>query len=202
MKFFEKLSRWSQYVEFRRVPPADALESSSEVDDQSQSDPLQDAIADLKKATQKLGRTQFRANAVAESDRKEMKQMLHRVLALSMETQGETLADLLVVVDGLEEGIRAIEQLNDENARAPAWADGFRIVHERMLRILERWDVVPIESVGQPFTPHRHRAVDTIHTDEFAENTVVEEQRRGYLCGEEVLRYAEVVVARKRADER
>ncbi len=207
MKFFEKLFRFSQYVRITRIPPVDTVEPppplappqfwGEEREEQPQSALLLDEIAELKDAMQKLGRNQFRANALAESERKEIKQMLQQTLALSTEPQRETLLELLLVVDGLEEGIRALKQLKDENALAPAWADGFRMVHERLLRVLKKWNVTPMESFGQPFAPHRHRAVDVVHTNEVAENLVVEEQRRGYLCGEEVLRYAEVIVARK-----
>jgi molecular chaperone GrpE len=198
MKFFERLFGFRKYVRITHVPPAAPVEPPLEIEDLLESDPLEDAIAELKGAIQKLARTQFRANAVAESDRKGIKQALQQVVALSMHPQEEILQELLVVVDGLEEGIRTVDQLNREDELSGAWAEGFRIVHERLLRILKNWDVVPIESVGQPFAPHRHRAVDTTHTAEVAENIVVEEQRRGYLSGDEVLRYAEVVVARKR----
>ena len=198
MKFFEKLRNFSQYVEITYTPPADTVESPAELERQPQPDPLQDTIADLKEAMRKLGRTQLRSNTLAESDRKEIKEMLGAVTPPATGPQKEALAELLLVVDGLEEGIRAMQQLNSENGLTPAWADGFHIVHERLLRILKKWDVIPIESVGGPFAPHLHHAVDVIHTDEVAENIVVEEQRRGYLCGEDVLRYAEVIVARKR----
>ena len=98
------------------------------------------------------------------------------------------------MVDGLEEGIHAIRQLNDDNRLVSALAEGFLIVQERLLGILKKWDVTPIESVGQPFVPHLHQAVDTVNAVEVPENAIVEEQRRGYLRGNEVLRYAEVVV--------
>ena len=173
------------------------MDSPPEIDSQSPEDELQDAIAELQDAMRKLGRSQLRANTVAESDRKEIKQILQQIDVPSTEPHQEALLELLLVVDGLEEGIRAIRQLNDENGPVSAWADGFLIVYERLLSILKKWDVVPIESVGQPFVPHLHQAVDTIYTEEVAENIIVEEQRRGYLSGNEVLRYAEVVVARK-----
>jgi molecular chaperone GrpE len=191
MKFFERLRKFSQYIEITHTPPPDTVESSPEIDNILQPDPLQDAIADLKEAMQKLGRIQLRANTLAESDRKEIKQMLQAVAPPSTGPQKETLQELLLVVDRLEDMAR----LNSNN---DAWADGFRMVHERLLRILEKWDVVPIESVGQPFAPHLHHALDVTYTNEVAENIVVAEQRRGYLYGEDVLRYAEVVVARKR----
>ena len=194
MKFFERLCKFSQYIEITHTPPPDAVESPPELDNipqpDPQPDPLQDAIADLKEAMRKLGRTQLRVNALAESDRKEIKQMLQAVVPPSTGPQKETLQELLLVVDRLEDMAR----LNSNN---DAWTDGFRMVHERLLRILEKWDVIPIESVGQPFTPHLHHALDVTYTNEVAENIIVAEQRRGYLCGENVLRYAQVVVARK-----
>ena len=140
---------------------------------------------------QKLGRAQLRANALAESDRKEIKQMLQSVIPSSTVPQKEVLQELLLVVDRLEDMVR----LNSNN---DAWTDGFRMIRERLLRILENWDVIPITSVGQPFTPHLHHALEVTYTNEVPENIIVAEQRRGYLCGEDVLRYAEVVVARKK----
>ena len=189
MKFFERLRKFSQYIEITHTPPPDTVESPPELDD----DPLQDAIADLKEAMQKLGRAQLRANTLAESGRKEIKQMLQAVAPPSTVPQKEALQELLLVVDRLEDMAR----LNSNN---DAWTDGFRMVHERLLHILEKWDVIPIESVGQSFTPHLHHALEVIYTNEVAENIIVTEQRRGYLCGEDVLRYAEVVVSRKKED--
>ena len=190
MKFFERLHKFSQYIEITHTPPHDTVEPPPELDAILLA-PIQDAIADLKQAMQKLGRTQLRANALAESDRKEIKQMLQAVAPPSMEPQKETLLELLLVVDRLEDMAR----LNSDN---DAWTDGFRMVHERLLHILEKWDVIPIESVGQLFAPHLHHAVAVTYTNEVAENIIITEQRRGYLCGEDVLRYAEVVVARKK----
>ena len=193
MKFFERLRKFSQYIEITHTPPPDTVESPPELDNILQPDPLQDAITDLKEGMQKLGRAQLRANTLAESGRKEIKQMLQAVAPPSTVPQKEVLQELLLVVDRLEDMARF-------NSNNDAWTDGFRMVHERLLRILEKWEVIPIESVGQPFTPHLHHALEVIYTDEVAENIIVTEQRRGYLCGEDVLRYAEVVVSRKKED--
>ena len=198
MKFFEKFTSFWKYVEITRTPHADIVVSSPEMAPQSQIDDLQEAIADLQDAVRKLGRNQLRANTVLQSDRNEIKQILQKLALSATEPQNETLLELLLVVDGLEEGINAIKQLNDENMPVSAWAEGFLIVHERLLGILEKWDVAPIESVGQVFVPHLHQAVDMVDTADVAEDVVVEEQRRGYLRGNEVLRYAEVIVANKK----
>ena len=198
MKFFEKFTSFWRYVEITRTPPEDIAESTPEVARQPQIEDLQDAIAELQEAVRKLGRNQLRANTVLQSDRNEIKQILQKITLSATEPRKELLLELLLVVDGLEEGIHAIRQLNDVNMSVSAWAEGFLIVHERLLGILKKWDVAPIESVGQLFAPHLHQAVDTVDTVDVAEDVVVEEQRRGYLRGNEVLRYAEVIVASKK----
>ena len=198
MKFFEKFTSFWRYVEITRTPPEDIAESTPEVARQPQIEDLQDAIAELQEAVRKLGRNQLRANTVLQSDRNEIKQILQKITLSATEPRKELLLELLLVVDGLEEGIHAMRQLNDENMPVSAWAEGFLIVHERLLGILKKWDVAPIESVGQLFVPHLHQAVDTVDTVDVAEDVVVEEQRRGYLRGNEVLRYAEVIVASKK----
>ena len=198
MRFFERVSNFWKYVEVTHTPPADIVDPPPEVVNQSQADEFQDAIAELKDAVRKLGRNQLRTNTVLQSDQNEIKHILQQIIVSSGEPHKEMLMELLLVVDGLEEGIHAIRQLSDENRLVFALAEGFLIVHERLLSILKKWDVTPIESVGQPFVPHLHQAVDTVNSAEVPENAIVEEQRRGYLRGNEVLRYAEVVVARKK----
>ena len=200
MRFFERFTSFWKYVEITHTSPADIVDPSPEMASQSQADEFQDAIAELKDAMRKLGRNQLRANTVSQSDRNEIKQILQQVVVSSTEPHKEMLLELLLVVDGLEEGIHAIRQLNDENRPVSAWAEGFLIVHERLLGILKKWDVAPIESVAQPFVPHLHQAVDMVDTVDVVENVIVEEQRRGYLRGNKVLRYAEVVVARKKGE--
>ncbi len=78
-----------------------------------------------------------------------------------------------------------------------AWLRGLELVRERLLETLAVEGVEPIETVGQPFDPHRHLALDTAPASpEFSPGMIVSELRRGYIAGSRVLRYAEVVVAR------
>jgi len=56
--------------------------------------------------------------------------------------------------------------------------------------------VTPVQSVGQPFDPNRHEAVDHVASEAHPPNTVVDEFHRGYLIGERVLRPARVSVAK------
>jgi molecular chaperone GrpE len=78
-----------------------------------------------------------------------------------------------------------------------AWLQGVEFVRARLLEVLAAEGVQPIETADQPFDPNRHHAVEVIAADAtIPPGSIVQETRRGYVCGEAVLRYAEVVVAR------
>jgi molecular chaperone GrpE len=83
------------------------------------------------------------------------------------------------------------------NAHWAAWLHGVEFVRERLLEVLAAEGVRPIEVVGHPFDPNQHHAVDVIAADAtLPAGFIAQETRRGYVCGDSVLRYAEVVVAR------
>jgi molecular chaperone GrpE len=77
-----------------------------------------------------------------------------------------------------------------------AWLDGLRVLRDRTWALLETGGVRVLPTVGRPFDPHLHIAVDTLDRSDIAAGTVVEERRSGYRVGERVIRFAEVVVAR------
>jgi molecular chaperone GrpE len=115
-----------------------------------------------------------------ERDRASMAQAGKREMVLS----------LLDVLDDFE---RALEHVDD--APAPVSA-GLVAIHRRLAGVLEAQGVIPFESVGQPFDPALHEAVGSVESDEQEPGAVLDELRRGYLWGDELLRPARVRVAR------
>jgi molecular chaperone GrpE len=59
--------------------------------------------------------------------------------------------------------------------------------------------VVPLETVGKPFDPRAAEAISVRQSDE-PDDVVLEEVQRGYRLGEELLRPAMVVVAKRHED--
>jgi len=94
---------------------------------------------------------------------------------------------------------RAQQPVGDSDewrAAYAGWFRGLHLVRERLLETLAVEGVRPIQTAGQPFDPHWHIALDTAPANPDAPpGTVVAEARRGYMTGECVLRYAEVIVA-------
>ena len=58
--------------------------------------------------------------------------------------------------------------------------------------------IVPTETVGRPFDSRLASAVATVENPGLADGVVVEELRPGFLWHDELLRPAEVVVAKRR----
>jgi len=168
-------------------------------------------IDNLRNDINKLGKTYLRGSTVAEADRDILKKNSQQLLAIVQRQEvDETpkwepsliIKDLLPIADGLEEGIKAGGNLKipkgsfQIDTGITGWLDGMRIVYGRVLELLKKWDVRQMASIGEIFDPHLHVAVEVAHTSECPENTIVAEQRKGYLLGNEVLRYAEVIVAK------
>ena len=65
--------------------------------------------------------------------------------------------------------------------------------------LLKKYGLSPIEAKGKVFDPDYHEALLKIETDDFPENTVVEELQKGYLLNDRVIRTAKVKVSKNEA---
>jgi molecular chaperone GrpE (heat shock protein) len=108
---------------------------------------------------------------------------------------------LMPILDGIEAALSSghgqIQRIQDEQAREilRGWLEGQRLLRERLLALFEKESVRPIATVGQPFDPYRHVAVERVFDTNHPAGTIIEERRRGYETDQRVLRFAEVVVA-------
>ena len=97
---------------------------------------------------------------------------------------------LLPTLDALERGLKHREDNVPEKFYA-----GMELIHRELLEVLKRAGLAPVESEGQVFDPHVHQAVETVETDQFKDQAVVEELQRGYKLKQRLLRPAIVKVA-------
>ena len=105
------------------------------------------------------------------------------------------LLELLGIVDNFE---RALEHSNDK-ADSGALRQGTEMIYNQMRGLLDKYDVRPIEAVGQPFDPSLHDAMMQVDTDEYDEGVVAMEMSKGYRCGDRVLRHSKVGVSTGKA---
>lgn len=72
--------------------------------------------------------------------------------------------------------------------------DGQGMTVRRFAQSLQRYEVREIDCVGKLFEPSTMHAVETGHDPKHANGIVLEQLRRGFLFGDQVLRLAEVKV--------
>jgi molecular chaperone GrpE len=84
-----------------------------------------------------------------------------------------------------------------ETTAADPWREGMEMTLRRLDRVLADRRVTPIIVIGRPFTPAVARAVATRDDPSVAEGWVVAETRAGFEWEGELLRAAEVVVAKR-----
>lgn len=97
---------------------------------------------------------------------------------------------LLPVLDNFELAMAA----KDQN---PAQvAEGVAMIFRQLQDVLQKEGLTPVAAVGEQFDPTRHEAVMQEITDEYDDNTVIEEFRRGYFLKDKLLRPAMVKVAK------
>jgi molecular chaperone GrpE len=102
------------------------------------------------------------------------------------------LKELVPVLDNLE---RALE--HGRQSEAPeALMEGLDLVSQDFLKVLSRFGVQPIDSVGNRFDPAYHHAVMEEEAPEVDDQTVLKELQKGYLLQNRLLRPAMVVVSR------
>jgi len=108
------------------------------------------------------------------------------------EEQNRLLREFLEVADNLEETLARIE-------RDDPLYHGVQITYDSLCNLLHREGVEPFPSVGQPFDPQCHAAVALVPTPPAQETEllVIAEEQRGYRRGEQLLRPARVIVARR-----
>ncbi len=100
--------------------------------------------------------------------------------------------ELLPSVDNLE---RAIEQGRKDGNNSEL-LQGVELTCKGLIASLEKFQVTPLDSIGQPFDPNFHEALAMDHSDEVAENHVMVEFEKGYNYKDKLLRPAKVVVSK------
>ncbi|MEP7122329.1 MAG: nucleotide exchange factor GrpE [Byssovorax sp.] len=103
-----------------------------------------------------------------------------------------TIKDLLPIFDNLERATAHAESAAD----AKAVSDGLRMVTKQFVDTLDRMGIKRVATVGQPFDPSRHEAIQHLESKDHPAGTIVAEVQGGYLIGDFLVRPAMVVVSK------
>ncbi len=98
--------------------------------------------------------------------------------------------NLLEVMDNVERALVYQDTMDKQELQQV-----LRMLQWQMNEVLRNEGLSPVSTVGEPFNPYVHEAVEAVETSDKPEGTILEELRKGYTLGEETLRPARVKVS-------
>jgi molecular chaperone GrpE len=186
------------------------------------SPPQPNGLEDIDKQVKRLAKEIYKTNTLAESQVEQTRQAVELVKAALGELQNtqrsnqdavqavriDAVKALFPVIDSVEAAINSgSTMLNTFTEITPeivgalrGWLDGQRLILQRLESILQAEGIQRIQTVGQPFDPRFHVAVSAAYDAVYPAGVVSKEERRGYIRGSSVLRYADVIVNRGEGD--
>ncbi len=167
-------------------------ENSSEIDESSvDSNPSNDELTKL---------LELEKQKVKDSDEK-LKHVLADFQNLSRKTESditngvnskvdEFLLDFLKIYDDF---IRAKEVFSENKINV----DGLDSILKNMDSMLKKYQVTPIDALGEIFDPNCHEAISIIPDSSLDENTITKEIRKGYISQKRIIRPTLVEISKK-----
>ena len=101
--------------------------------------------------------------------------------------------ELLPVVDNLE---RALAAIDCEDEAQKAVREGLELTLKSFVDVLNKFDLVAVNPIGEPFDPELSQAMAQVPNPELEPNTVMEVFQKGYTLSGRLLRPAMVVVSK------
>ncbi len=146
---------------------------------------LEQEVEDLKKDNDKYYKHLQRTAAEFDNFKKRVSKEKDAIYNLAV---GDTVAKYVNVLDNIDRAL-AVESADDK------MKEGISLIKKQMLDIMASLGCTEIPTVGETFNPEIHDAVMHIESEEYGEQQIVEELRKGYKCGDRVIRHAMVKVA-------
>ena len=118
------------------------------------------------------------------------KRTLREKMALVESGGSDVWKAVLPVLDDMERAISA----SDKSEDIAALREGEKLIYNKFIDIMRQKGVVEIEALDAEFNPDLHEAIARFAAGEEKSGKVIDVVQRGYKQGEQVLRYAKVVV--------
>ena len=174
----------------------DPLETETETEETSASASSPE-VARVAKLEAQLAQTQQEATENwnkylrERADMDNFRKRQERVLAERVQYQKKALIQkLLGVMDNVERALVYQDTLDRQGLQ-----QALRMVQWQMNEVMRGEGLSPVPTVGEPFNPYVHEAIEAVEDSDKPEGTIVEEVLKGYTLGDETLRPARVKVS-------
>ena len=170
------------------------IETSNSEDESKHMDDTEQISEDLPKLLE------LEKQKVSQSEEK-LKHVLADFQNLSRKTQSdiehgvnskinEFMLDFIKIYDDF---IRAKEVISESKINA----DGLNSILKNMESLMQKYNVTPIEALGEIFDPNYHEAISIISDSTLDDNTITKEIRKGYISHERIIRPTLVEISKK-----
>lgn len=137
-------------------------------------------------------------------EREDLRELVAKFQLRRDEKENEELEQLLKSIlpflDGLER-LMKMARLQRHSEEVANWLKAIESLYFRLINILEKQGLKPIDSIGKPVDLNLHEVVEYIPSKDSPHNTVIAERQRGYIFRGKVIRDAKVVVSYKEGSE-
>ena len=102
------------------------------------------------------------------------------------------------VADAVEQFLPVLDNFRlalNSNGTAEQLRTGVELIAKQMDEVLRALNVMPVETVGQPFDPRVHEALESVERSDLPDHQVIDEIRRGYRIKDRLLRPALVRIS-------
>jgi molecular chaperone GrpE len=114
-----------------------------------------------------------------------------RVLADRVQYQKKALLNkLLGVMDNVDRALQYQDTMDKQGLQ-----QALRMMQWQLNEVLRGEGLTTVPTVGEPFNPYVHEAIEAVENSDQPEGTIVEEVLKGYTLGDETLRPARVKVS-------
>jgi molecular chaperone GrpE len=170
------------------APVVDAAPQQPEPEAE-QADPLEAAKQDVERYRNQMLRVAADFDNFRKRSRREIEDASRR-------SREELLRELLPVFDNLERAVSHSEQVPE----ARAVSDGVKMVLRLFHDTIGKLGVSRVKTLGEPFDPNVHEAIQQLASADHAPGTVMAEVLPGYAWDDRLVRAAMVVVAKAPPD--
>jgi molecular chaperone GrpE len=105
--------------------------------------------------------------------------------------------DILPELDNFDRALKLADDSND----IAKFVEGIKLIEVQLFKVLGKYGVKSIETIGKAFDPNIHEAVMEEENNEMPHHTIIAEFQRGFMLKERIVRPAKVKVSKRTVEE-
>ncbi|WP_417521020.1 nucleotide exchange factor GrpE [Marinobacter sp.] len=171
---------------------ADAAAEEMQVEGEVQQEEVSELDA-LKEQLQDSQEQMLRLQAEMQNVRRRAEMDVQKAHKFALE---KFVKELLPVADSLEKAVESTEGQEAAGGLVASIRQGVEMTLSLFVSSLKKFNVEPLNPVGEPFDPQQHEAMSMVPAPDAEPNSVVAVVQKGYLLNGRVVRPAMVMVAK------